>query len=168
MSEADSLELKQISQEAVAEAVAKAEHYRLLNEPEQAESVCLDVYEAEPSNQRNLICLVLAMSDQLGSPRGARRKQIEVFVAQIEGDYLRAYYRALIAERGARPLLDKGPSRVFAYDGLREAMDLYDVAAELRPAGNDDCLLRWNSCLRTIRRERLKPLPPTETGFPLE
>jgi tetratricopeptide (TPR) repeat protein len=168
VSEADSLELKPISQEAVAEAIAKAEHYRLLNEPEQAESVCLDVFEVEPSNQRNLTCLVLAMSDQLGSPRGARRKEIESFLLQLEGEYQAAYYRALLAERAARPLLDKGPSRVFAYDGLREAMELYERAAELRPAGNDDALLRWNSCLRTIRRERLEPLPESEPGFPLE
>ena len=36
-------ELKPLSQEAVARALEKAERYRLLNEPAEAESICEDV-----------------------------------------------------------------------------------------------------------------------------
>jgi hypothetical protein len=45
----------------------------------------------------------------------------------------------------------------FSYDGFREAMELYEQAERERPTGNDDAILRWNSCVRTIRRRNLKP-----------
>ena len=44
------LELKRISKAAVPSALAKAERYRLLNEPEQAESICRDVLAVEPDH----------------------------------------------------------------------------------------------------------------------
>ena len=44
------VELKRISQAALPAALAKAERYRLLNEPEQAESICRDVLAVEPKN----------------------------------------------------------------------------------------------------------------------
>ena len=43
--------LKPISPEAIPEALQKAERYRLLNEPAQAESLCQDVLAVEPNNQ---------------------------------------------------------------------------------------------------------------------
>jgi hypothetical protein len=57
-------------------------------------------------------------------------------------------------------LLTKGPSAAFAYDGFREAMEWFEKAAELRPEGNDDSILRWNSCVRTIQNQNLHPRPP--------
>ena len=45
------LELKQISKHAIPRALAKAERYRLLNEPHEAESICRDVLRTEPGNQ---------------------------------------------------------------------------------------------------------------------
>ena len=56
-------ELKTLSTEAVPAALEKAEHYRLLNEPEEAESICQDVLAADPANQRALIVLLLARTD---------------------------------------------------------------------------------------------------------
>jgi hypothetical protein len=50
-------ELKPLEPEAVPAALGKAEHYRLLSEPEEAESICTDVLEVEPTNQRALIVL---------------------------------------------------------------------------------------------------------------
>src|SRR5262249_34236875 len=58
------MQLKQISRAAVPAAVAKAEHYRLLNEPEQAESICHDVLAVEPEHQPALMTLLLALTDQ--------------------------------------------------------------------------------------------------------
>ena len=40
-----------------------------------------------------------------------------------------------------------------AYEWLREAMDWYEKAEAIRPAGNDDALLRWNACARLIMRD---------------
>src|SRR5712691_3378052 len=59
-------ELKTLSPEAVPRALAKAERYRLLNEPGEAESICLDALEIEPENQDALATLLLAQTDQFG------------------------------------------------------------------------------------------------------
>ena len=75
----------------------------------------------------------------------------------LTDEYQRTYYTGIIRERQARARLRKGPSRVFAYDGLRDAMECYEKAEQVRPPGNDEAILRWNACVRTIRRARLRP-----------
>jgi hypothetical protein len=57
-------QLKPLSRDAIPGALAKAERYRLLNEPGEAESICLDVLQIEPSNQDDLVTLILALTDQ--------------------------------------------------------------------------------------------------------
>jgi hypothetical protein len=48
----------------------------------------------------------------------------------------------------------------YAYEWLREAMTWYERAEAIRPAGNDDALLRWNACARLIMgNSRLEPAP---------
>ncbi len=49
------LELKRISHDAIARSLAKAERYRLLNEPHEAESICRDVLHTDPDNQEALV-----------------------------------------------------------------------------------------------------------------
>ncbi len=44
-------ELKPLLKTAVPAALEKANHYRLLNEAVEAESICLDIIEIEPDNQ---------------------------------------------------------------------------------------------------------------------
>ncbi len=51
-------ELKPLSAEAIPAALEKAERYRLLNEPAEAESICLDVLKTDPENQQAIITLV--------------------------------------------------------------------------------------------------------------
>ena len=53
-------ELKPLSKEAIPAALEKAERYRLLNEPAEAESICLDILAPDPENQQALIILLLA------------------------------------------------------------------------------------------------------------
>jgi len=156
----ESFDLKPLSAAAVTEAIHRAEHYRLLNEPEQAESICLDVLEASPGNQQALVVLILAMTDQF-SGRGPSPgvKKAGEFVEKLESEYQRHYYSGLICERQARAVLTRRMAGVFAYDGLRDAMDWYEKAEAMRPAGVDDAILRWNSCVRTIARENLRPRP---------
>ncbi len=47
-SEAEMFELKSLTLESVDGALAKVERYRLLNEPLEAESICLDILELDP------------------------------------------------------------------------------------------------------------------------
>lgn len=161
------LELKSISKAAIPKAIERAEHYRLLNDPEQAESICLDVLEVDPDNQRALRVLVLAMTDQFASGRGASGvKKARGYVAKLTDEYERVYYSGLVCERQARAYLAR-MARSTAYEPFREAMEWYEKAEKLRPPGNDDPILRWNSCVRTIHRERLQPRAE-EGELPLE
>lgn len=156
---AESFALKSISQDAVARAVERAEHYRLLNDPDQAESICLDVLAIDDSNSRARITLILSLTDQFSGGGGshAARRAIE-HVQRLSGEYEREYYSGLVAERQGRAhLAQGGMARTFAYEGLHEAMLHYERAEALKPPGVDDAILRWNACVRTITREDLHP-----------
>ena len=102
-------ELKPISPEAIPEALEKVERYRLLNEPAQAESICLDILRVDPENQTALIMLLLALTDQLGL--GGASGDARAVIPRLKGEYDRAYYTGIICERMARALLDDGVSR---------------------------------------------------------
>ena len=137
-------DLKTLSREAVPRALAKAERYRLLNEPGEAESICLDALMTDPDNQEALATLLLALTDQfVGNPR--RITDAWTTVERMRDDYERA--KALLAHDTPR-----GGSR--AYEWLREAMRHYERAEAIRPQNNDDALLRWNACARLIMQDR--------------
>src|SRR5439155_2917682 len=79
---------------------------------------------------------------------------------RLQSEYERAYYNGIICERWAKALRTRGVpgSGATAYQWLQEAMEHYEEAEKVRPAGNDDALLRWNACARTIARHPdLKP-----------
>jgi len=158
MNEPESFELKPIHRDAVPEAIEKAERYRLLNDPEQAESICRDVLRADPGNQEALIVLILSITDQFVSGGWGGPARAREFVGRLNDEYQRLYYNGIISEREGRALLSRSMSSGFAYDAIRTAMDWYEKAEKIRPAGIDDAILRWNSCVRTIRRAKLCPM----------
>ena len=163
-------ELKSLSKEALPAALEKAERYRLLNEPAEAESICLDILRADPENQSALIMLLLAVTDRFSKGYGVSDTQANQLLAQIKGEYDRAYYAGILAERRAKAKLAQGTpgSRHYAYDGFREAMNWFEKAETLRPAGNDDALLRWNTCARIIEKNRLVAREEENIEPPLE
>jgi hypothetical protein len=151
-------ELKPISREAIPEALAKVERYRLLNEPWQAESICLDVLAIDPENQHAVTMLLLSLTDQFG--KGVTRARTREVLAKITSEYEHAYYAGIISERWAESLLRQGaPGAGFtAYEALHDAMGHYERAEAIRPHGNDEALLRWNTCARILMRNReLRP-----------
>ena len=151
-------ELRTISTEALPKAIEKAKHYRLLNQPAEAESICRDILDVQPENQEATIVLVLAMTDNFGrGAPGGGPLEAQSLAAKLTDTYQRTYYGGIVRERQARALLQKGMASAFAYDGFREAMDWYEKAHALRPKGDDDATLRWNSCVRAIRSHRLQP-----------
>ena len=161
--------LKHISKEAIDHSVERAEHYRLLNDPEQAESICLDILAVDEGNERARITLILALTDQFRRGSGTHGvRRAKEHVARLSGEYEREYYAGLVAERQGRAhLLRGGMERKFAYEGLHDAMQHYERANELKPAGVDDAILRWNACVRTVEREDLQPRSD-EPELPLE
>jgi hypothetical protein len=152
-------ELKPISEEAIPQAIEKAHHYRLLNEPSAAESICRDVLEVDPENQQALVTLLLALTDRLAKGYAIGSAQAREVLPRLKDEYQRTYYAGIICERQAKALLDHGGpgSRFDAYEWLRDAMDWYEKAEAIRPTGNDDSLLRWNACARIIMRNSLVP-----------
>jgi hypothetical protein len=163
-------ELKPLSREAIPAALEKAERYRLLNEPGEAESICLDILHADPENQSALITLLLAVTDRFGKGYGVGDTQTKELLSRVKGDYERAYYSGILAERRAKAKLAQGTpgSRHYAYDGFRDAMNWFEKAETLRPAGNDDALLRWNTCARIIEKNRLVAREEDNVEPPLE
>jgi hypothetical protein len=152
-------ELKRITPEAIPAALDKAKHYRLLNQPDAAESICEDVLTIEPDNQPALIALLLSLTDQfrLGYPE--LFQQAVELLPRLQGDYERAYYAGLIWERRASARLREGGagSGRVALPWLSKAMQYYEQAEAHRPPGNDDALLRWNTCARLANRHHLEP-----------
>jgi len=164
-------DLKSLSREAIPAALEKAMRYRLLNEPGEAESICLDILKTEPENQEAIITLLLALTDRFEKGYGVSDTQAKELLARVKSEYERAYYTGIVAERRAKvKLAQHAPDcRFQAYDLFREAMDWFEEAEKVRPPGNDDALLRWNTCARIIERNKLVPREEEErVEFPLE
>ena len=143
-------ELKAISQDAIPEALSKAERYRLLHEPGQAESICQDILRVDANNQAALITLLLAITDQFDEGMDAAKAL--AIVPRLHGEYERCYYSGIISERKGKGHFKRGRhgSEAITYECLVEAMQFYEQASGLRPPGNDDALLRWNTCARFL------------------
>lgn len=162
-------ELKPIEKQSIPRALERAERYRLLNEPGEAESICLDVLQIDSENQQALVTLLLSRTDQFGS--GMSVDHAREVLPRLKGDYEKAYYAGIICERRAKALLEHSShgSRFVAYDWFRQAMEWFEKAERIHPPGNDDAVLRWNTCARIlIRNPDLKPQPEERYEPPLE
>ena len=150
---ARTFDLKPLSRDAVPASLAKAERYRLLNEPGEAESICLDILQLEPGNQDAQVMLVLALTDQFLRDSSSRAvSRAGELAAGLSGEYERAYYAGIVRERVGKAVLerDRHGAAAAAADWLREAMESYERAEAHRPPSNDDSLLRWNACARLL------------------
>jgi hypothetical protein len=145
--------LKALSHDGIASALAKAERYRLLHEPTQAESICRDILEIEPENQAALICFVLAQTDQIAQNKRAFQHSI-ASAERLQSAYDRAYYTGIAWERRARVLHHEGGlgTNHSVYEWIVKALNFFEEAEQVRPHGNDDALLRWNTCVRFLRQ----------------
>lgn len=152
--------LKPIAKEAVPAALEKAERYRLLNEPGGAESICLDVLAVAPDEQEALVTLLLAITDQFDDNTAAHVRRAREVLPRLRDPYQQAYYAGVIDERHAKALLRRGMLRSgeAAFGLLREAMRWYEKAEKSRPPGDDEAILRWNTCARLLAAdEQLRP-----------
>ena len=152
---ADLPDLKSLPSGHLPTALAMAQRCRDVGEPEEAESICLDVLENEPQNQEALVLLLLARTDLLdkGLPSGIEKAREAL--SKLEGEYERAYYAGIICERQARYLLRaRGRRSSFvAWDWFRYAMEHFEEAAQLAP-DRIEAVLRFNTCIRLIQGNR--------------
>src|SRR5262245_5689528 len=141
-----------IAKESIPRALEKAERYRLLNEPGEARSICLDVLNADPGNQQALVMLLLAITDQFGRDHGVTTTQAREVLAQVKDPYEAAYFAGVMCERWAKSRLRIDLADRVAPGWLAEAMDWFERAERLSPEGNEDAVLRWNACVRLQRK----------------
>ena len=149
------VEPKLISEAGIPAALEKATRYRLLNEPLQAESICRDVLAVDPENQQALITLLLAVTDQFENELAGTFNTAKELLPRIHGGYERAYYEGIINERWGNAQLGKGTQTSIGW--YRAAMRSYAKAEELSEPGNDDAVLRWNTCVRIMQRYDFAP-----------
>ena len=149
-------DLKKISKEAIPRATQKAERYRLLNQSWATESICLDILEIDPGNQPVLVMLLLAITDQFDRESSDLARRAREVRGRLTDAYQRAYYAGIIEERLAHAQLASTAmhAEAIAAATLRSAMASFEEAERLRQPGNDDAILRWNTCLRTLNRMR--------------
>jgi len=156
-------QLKPISKEAIPRSLAKAERYRLLNEPQEAESICLDVLGAEPDHQEALVMLLLSITDQFPDKVMGDARPI---LGKLRDEYQRLYYGGLISERWVKAQLQRGAHSSVASGWFLEALDAYEKARALSPPGNEDAVLRWNACVRLLEKSpELTARAVDESGF---
>ena len=151
-------QLKTMSPEAIPRAVQKAERYRLLNQSWATESICLDILEIDPANQQVLVMLLLSLTDQFDREPRERAQRAQGLLPRLTDEYQRHYYAGIIDERlGHAQLATRAMhAEAMAHQSLRSAMSHFEDAEALRAPGNDDSILRWNTCARTLERLRLQ------------
>lgn len=157
--------LKTLTTQGLDSALRKAERYRFLGEPCEAESIYLDILAVDPTRSEARIGLVLSLTDQFRFDLG-RSAEAAGLASGLVGEYERLYYSGVVAERLGKAHLSRGgpASDDSANRALHEAMRWYERAERLRPPGDDDALMRWNACARTISRHDFAE--PTDASLP--
>jgi tetratricopeptide (TPR) repeat protein len=148
-------QLKPISIAGVPAALQKAERYRLLNDSPAAESICLDILAVDPNNQSAIITLILAITDQFETAESSDAlRRAQELIPRISDVYRRSYYSGIVYERRAKAQLHRlvPGAAGMAADWYHRAMDAYEKAEKIRPAGNDESILRWNTCVRMLAK----------------
>ncbi len=144
------MQLKSISTGGIQHAISKAERYRFLNEPEEAESICRDILAVEPENQHGLRLLGLSITDQFTGHGDDRYTEAEECFQKLTDGYERLYYTGILQERRAKAQLAAGHPAHAVFIRFEEAMRNFEQAEKVRPRGNDDAILRWNRCARLL------------------
>lgn len=143
-------QLKPISRAGIGEAIAKAELYRYLNEPGEAESICRDILAVEPDNQTALRLLGLAITDQFSGAASDRYSESESVFRGLTSEYERVYHLGILRERKAKAQLRLGRPPHTVLPIFEEAMNFFAEAERISPPNNDEAILRWNRCVRLL------------------
>ena len=148
------IELRKLHKEAIPAAIEKVERYRLLNEPDNAESICRDVLDVDPDNQFAVVQFILCLTDRFSEGLSERFHAAWEAASHLTDEYEREYYRGIVCERRAKAHFKRGTPAAghLAYEWLQKAMEYYDRAEKIRPEGNDASILRWNTCARMIMK----------------
>ncbi|HEX4445146.1 MAG TPA: tetratricopeptide repeat protein [Polyangiaceae bacterium] len=142
-------QLKQLPRASLDAAIAKAEHYRDLNQPEEAESICRDILDVDGAHPTAWKILGLALTDRFATGQvGLFEQAIEAF-EKLPDAYDRTYHLGVAWERSAKAHAERNEahSAVVAFE---HALELFEKAERMKPQSPDP-ILRWNRCVRLLR-----------------
>ncbi len=142
-------ELKRLGEKNLAAAVALAKHYRDLNQPTEAESICRDVLDVAPANQDALRTLGLALTDQLATKWVTLFDESCGVFARLGSEYERVYYTGIAWERYAKALLAAGRDHN-ALHAFEQAIERFGEAEALAPKDDPAPILHHNHCVRAL------------------
>jgi tetratricopeptide (TPR) repeat protein len=142
-------ELKRLSPKNLAAALERAKHYRDLNQPEEAESICRDILDIEEEHQEALKTLGLAQTDRFVRSWHSLFDEAVATFRRLSSEYDRVYYTGVAWERLAKAHLDANQAHNAAH-AFEHALEQYELAMKLK-AEEGDPILRWNRCVRALR-----------------
>ena len=152
------MEYHKIDKDSIEDVLERAQQYRSLLQPDMAISICMDIFAVDKNNQEALVIYILALTDQLSqSESKVHQKKITDSIKRLDSKFLQHYYSGIFFERQARSLLKHSMSRSFAYEAFIEAIAEFEIAEKMAPEHCADPILRYNSCIRTIKKENLQP-----------
>lgn len=143
------LELKRLQRGSLDVALARAAHYRDLNQPEEAESICRDVLDVDANRQDAWKILGLALTDRLPTGQAGLLEEAIATFEKLRDEYERTYHVGVAWERAAKAHLLRNEAHS-AVAGFEHALQAYAAAERMRP-DLPDPLLRWNRCVRLLR-----------------
>lgn len=142
-------ELKPLRERNLSAAVALAKHYRDLNQPEDAESICRDILDVAPDNEDALRTLGLALTDQFPTSWMTLFDDACATFAKLRSEYDRMYYTGITWERYAKAQLvaGRGHNAIHAFE---EAIAKFEAADRLGTPDNPAPILHYNRCVRAL------------------
>ncbi len=142
-------ELKRLADKNLEKAISLAKHYRDLNQPEEAESICRDVLEVAPENVEALRTLGLALTDRFPTSWMTIFEEACGVFKKLPSDYERAYYVGIAWERYAKAQLESGRAHN-AIHAFEEALAKFEEASTFAPKDDPAPILHYNRCVRAL------------------
>jgi tetratricopeptide (TPR) repeat protein len=131
-------------------ALAKAEQYRALNEPEEAESICRDILAEQPQHQRALRTLGLALTDMFQQEWTRHFTEALAVFKRLTSDYEVVYYTGVAWERCAKAQFEHDQVHNAGHS-YETALQCFEKAEQIGPKDTPDPVLRWNRCVRALQ-----------------
>ena len=141
--------LKPLFARNLDKAITLAKHYRDLNQPEDAESICRDVLAVAPDNADALRTLGLALTDRFPTAWMTLFDEARSAFAKLPSEYERVYYEGVAWERYAKAQVGLGRAHN-ALHAYEEAMDRFERAEQLSAKDEPAPILHYNRCVRAL------------------
>jgi len=142
-------ELKPLAAKNLSAAVELAKHYRDLNQPDEAESICRDVLAVAPDSEEAWRTLGLALTDRFPAAWMTLFDEACKAFEKLKSEYERVYYAAIAWERYAKAQVDAGRAHN-AVHAFEEAMRRYEEAERIGPKDDPNPILHYNRCVRAL------------------